>query len=238
LVGRYLSEHLYGSVDGFLPQLTKRSVVNEDSNGANIFIPDLTRNWRANKFIRGYQIYPTGGIPETTLVGLNIPGFGAAWKQKIREYYPASASVLMQGEVLPNRDNRMEIDETLKDDAGIPGVRFYFRLRDNEHAIFEDFLDVATEIMRKAGAEAPIENKPMPFQHGASIHYVGTARMGNDPKSSVFSRWNRSHDVSNLYLHDAAVFVSAGNQNPTLTILALAMRSSERIVDSMLKGEA
>jgi choline dehydrogenase-like flavoprotein len=238
LVGRYLSEHLYGSVDGFLPQLMNRPVVNEDSNGANIFIPDLTRNWRANKFIRGYQIYPTGGIPETTLVGLNIPGFGATWKQKIREYYPASASVLMQGEVLPNRDNRIEIDETLKDDAGIPGIRFYFRLRENEQAMFEDFLDVATEIMRKAGAEMPLENKPKPFQHGASIHYVGTARMGNDPKSSVFDRWNRSHDVPNLYLNDAAVFVSAGNQNPTLTILALAMRSSERIVDSMKKGEA
>jgi choline dehydrogenase-like flavoprotein len=57
--------------------------------------------------------------------------------------------------------------------------------------------------------------------------------MGNDPKSSVFDRWNRSHDVPNLYLNDAAVFVTAGNQNPTLTILALAMRSSEHMLDSL-----
>jgi choline dehydrogenase-like flavoprotein len=237
LVGRYFSEHLYGSVDGFLPQLMNRPVVNEDGNGANIFIPDLTRNWRGKKFIRGYQIYPMGGIPETTLVGLNIPGFGAAWKQKIRGYYPASASVLMQGEVLPYRDNRIEVDETLKDDAGIPGVRFYFGLRDNEHAMFEDFLEVATELMTKAGAEMLLENKPKPFQHGASVHYVGTARMGNDPRSSVCDGWNRSHDVANLYLNDAAVFVNAGNQNPTLTILALAMRSSEHMLESMQKGE-
>jgi choline dehydrogenase-like flavoprotein len=60
--------------------------------------------------------------------------------------------------------------------------------------------------------------------------------MGNDPKSSVVDRWNRSHDVPNLYLNDAAVFVTAGNQNPTLTILALALRSSEQMLDSIKNG--
>jgi choline dehydrogenase-like flavoprotein len=237
LVGRYLSEHLYGSVDGFLPQLMGRSVVNEDSNGSNIFIPDLTRNWRGNKFIRGYQIYPAGGIPDSTLVGINLPGFGQEWKRKVREYYTAEVSVLMQGEVLPHRDNRIEVDESLKDDAGIPGVRFHFRWRENEDAMFRDFLDVGNEIMTRASAEMlPVQN-PKPFKPGASIHYVGTARMGKDPKRSVLDAWNRSHDVRNLFVNDAAAFVTAGNQNPTLTILALSLRSSEYLADCLTKNE-
>lgn len=85
LVGHYLSEHLYGAVGGYLPQLMGRPTSNEDSNGSNVFIPDLARNWRGSEFIRGYQIYPAGGIPDTTFVGLNIPGFGQAWKKKSRE---------------------------------------------------------------------------------------------------------------------------------------------------------
>ena len=235
VVGRYLSEHLYGAIGGFLPQLAGRPTVNEDSNGANIFIPDLARNWRGKKFIRGYQIYPTGGIPDSTLVGVNIPGFGNAWKEKIRRYYPSEVSILMQGEVLPHYKNRIEVDEKLKDDAGIPGVRFHFELHDNERAMFQDFIAVGTEIMTKAGAEMLAVPNPKPFQPGASVHYVGTARMGDNPKTSVVDKWNRSHDVSNLFVHDAAAFVTAGNQNPTLTIMALAMRSSEHLIQS-LKG--
>ena len=233
LVGHHLAEHLYGSVDGYLPQLMGRQIVNEDSNGANIFIPDLTRNWRGNKFIRGYQIYPTGGIPETTVIGVNLPGFGQQWKAKIRQYYPANVSVLMQGEVLPYRENRIEVDESLKDDAGIPGVRFHYAWHENEKSMFSDFQGVAKELLRKAGAEMLGEKDPKPFQPGSSIHYVGTARMGNDPKSSVVNPWNRSHDIPNLWINDAAVFVTAGNQNPTITILALAMRSTEGIVETM-----
>jgi choline dehydrogenase-like flavoprotein len=233
LLGRHLAEHIYGSVDGYLPQLMDRPVVNEDSNGANIFIPDLTRNWRGNKYIRGYQIYPTGGIPETTLVGLNLAGFGQQWKERIRQYYTANVSVLMQGEVLPYRENRIEVDDQLHDDAGIPGVRFHYGWHENERAMFQDFQEVANEILHKAGAEMLPERDPKPFPHGSSIHYVGTARMGDDPRSSVVNEWNRSHDVPNLWINDAAVFVTAGNQNPTITILALAMRSTERMAEQM-----
>jgi choline dehydrogenase-like flavoprotein len=237
LVGRYLSEHLYAAVGGHLPQLMNRKVVNEDGNGAHSFIPDLTANWRGNRFIRGYQIFPGGSIPETTLVGKNLPGFGADWKKAVRRYYTSGVSVLFQGEVLPYRDNRIEVDETLKDDAGIPGVRFHYRWRENEHAMFKDMIQVGDEMLRKAGAETLPNRNPKPMEYGHSIHYVGTARMGKDPKTSVLNPWNQSHDVPNLFVNDAASFVTAGNQNPTITILALAMRSSERLVELMRRGQ-
>ena len=178
LIGRYLSEHLYASVGGKLPQLMGRKIANEDGSVAHVFIPDLKKHWRGKKFIRGYQIFPTGGTGQFTLVGNQIPGYGKEWMEAVRAYSTAGVSILFQGEVLPNRN-------------------------------------------------------PKPNENGHSIHYLGSARMGNDPRTSVTNKWNQSHDVPNLFLNDAAPFVTAGNQNPTLTILALAMRSSERMVNLM-----
>ena len=237
LVGRYLSEHLYASIGGYLPQLMGRNIRNEDGNGAHSFIPDMTKNWRGKKFIRGYQIFPNGGMGETTFVGKQLPGFGQDWKKTIREYHTAGVSVLFQGEVLPYKDNRIEVDETLKDDAGIPGVRFHYAWHENEDAMFRDMMGVGEELLVRAGAEYLKPRNPKPMSYGHSIHYVGTARMGTDPKTSVVTPWNVTHDVPNLLINDAAPFVTAGNQNPTLTILALAMRSSERLADRMKRGE-
>lgn len=236
LVGRYLSEHLYTAVSGHLPQLMSRKVQNEDGHGAHVFIPDFTENWRGNKFIRGYQIFPTGGTPEFTFVGNSLPGFGKGWMEKVRDYYTAGVSVQFQGEVLPYKDNRIEIDPVLKDNAGIPSARFVYSWRENEKAMFADMLEVGNEILRKAGAEVLPQRNPKPDEYGHSIHYVGTARMGDDPKLSVTNKWSQSHDVANLFINDAAPFVTAGNQNPTLTILAFALRSSERMVDLMKQG--
>jgi len=236
LVGRYLSEHLYTAVGGHLPQLMNRTVTNEDGNGAHVFIPDLTENWRGDKFIRGYQIFPTGGTPEFSLVGNNIPGYGKEWMEKVRAYYTAGVSVQFQGEVLPYRDNRIEIDPALKDDAGIPAARFHYSWHENERAMFKDMIEVGNEILHKAGAEMLPNVNPKPDPYGHSIHYVGTARMGNDARTSVTNKWSQSHDVANLFINDGAPFVTAGNQNPTLTILAFAMRSSERIARLMQQG--
>ena len=236
LVGRYLSEHLYTAVGGHLPQLMNRKVTNEDGNGAHVFIPDLTENWRGDKFIRGYQIFPTGGTPEFSLVGNNIPGYGKEWMEKVRAYYTAGVSVQFQGEVLPYRDNRIEIDPALKDDAGIPAARFHYSWHENERAMFKDMIEVGNEILHKDGAEMLPNVNPKPDPYGHSLHYVGTARMGNDARTSVTNKWSQSHDVANLFINDGAPFVTAGNQNPTLTILAFAMRSSERIARLMQQG--
>lgn len=233
LVGRYLSEHLYTAVGGHLPQLMNRKVTNEDGNGAHVFIPDLTENWRGSKFIRGYQIFPTGGTSEFTLVGNQIPGYGKPWMDSVRSYYTAGVSVQFQGEVLPYKDNRIELDPTLKDDAGIPAARFHYSWHDNERAMFKDMIEVGNEILHKAGAEMLPNANPKPDPYGHSIHYVGTARMGKDPRVSVTNKWSQSHDVANLFINDGAPFVTAGNQNPTLTILAFALRSSERVVQLM-----
>ena len=66
---------------------------------------------------------------------------------------------------------------------------------------------------------------------GTGWHLLGTARMGDDPETSVVDRWCRSHDVENLYVIDGSVFVTSGGVNPTATIAALALRATERLIE-------
>ncbi len=224
-------EHLYGSVGGVLPQLTGRKVVNEDGNGAHVIIPDLTENWRGKKFIRGYQIFPSGGIPEFTLVGKQLPGYGQEWKKLVRDYYTSGVSVGFQGEVLPYRDNRIEVDESIRDDACIPGVCFHYAWHENERAMFADMMEVGEEMLKAAGAEYLPIRGPKPMEYGHSIHYVGTPRMGQDPKSSVLSPWNQSHALSqHLRVLAASVLHAAiGIMNQPSGRAAFVQRHAQRL---------
>jgi choline dehydrogenase-like flavoprotein len=74
------------------------------------------------------------------------------------------------------------------------------------------------------------------YPPGYSIHELGTCRMGKDPKKSVLNGWNQSHDVRNLFVVDGSSFVTAGSQNPTITIMALAMRASEYLAEELRAG--
>jgi choline dehydrogenase-like flavoprotein len=71
---------------------------------------------------------------------------------------------------------------------------------------------------------------------GYGIHEVGVARMGDDPRSSVLNQFQQAHDVANLFVMDGAGFPSCGCQNPTLTIMALAVRSTDYLLGEMRKG--
>ena len=75
-----------------------------------------------------------------------------------------------------------------------------------------------------------------PLTEGSSVHELGTARMGNDPKTSVLNPFQQSHDVKNLFVVDGAGFVSAACQNPTWTIMALCWRSCDYLVDELKRG--
>jgi len=106
---------------------------------------------------------------------------------------------------------------------------------DNEFKMAEDSVEMGCELVEAAGFEVLSTNK-IPNPPGYSIHEVGTCRMGDDPKRSVLNQWCQSHDHKNLWVVDGASFVSAGWQNPTMTILALSMRASERLASEMGKG--
>ena len=92
-------------------------------------------------------------------------------------------------------------------------------------------------VLRRQLAAEPAEPAKAISKGGEIIHEVGTARMGRDAKDSVVNQYGKSWDVDNLYMTDGSVFVSKAHKNPTLPILALAMRSSENIAARLRKGE-
>jgi choline dehydrogenase-like flavoprotein len=124
----------------------------------------------------------------------------------------------------------------VKDAWGIPSLHISQRYTDNEYEMAKDSMNVGEELCRGAGFEVIAKHFEM-VPPGESIHELGTCRMGDDPKTSVLNQFNQAHDVRNLFVMDGSSFVSGGPQNPTLTILALAMRASEHLAEELRKGD-
>jgi choline dehydrogenase-like flavoprotein len=138
------------------------------------------------------------------------------------------------GEVLPRYENFVRINPSVKDEWGIPALHIRHKYTENEHEMVKDALNVAEELSHGAGFQILARHSQM-VPPGESIHELGTCRMGADPRKSVLNQFNQSHDVKNLFVVDGSSFVSGGSQNPTLTILALSMRSAEYMAEEMRK---
>jgi choline dehydrogenase-like flavoprotein len=236
-VGRYLCEHIMGpGATGFLPTLKGRETTCDDGRPTGMYIARF-RNLadRHPDFIRGYGFQGGAGCAEYPWVAHDVPGFGRSFKRGVLEKYPTPLSIIAFGEVLPRWENRIDIDPEVKDAWGIPVIRFDYRFGDNERKMARDMADTAEEMVRATGSE-DVSVRREAFLEGASIHEVGTARMGRDPKTSVTNSYGQTHVVRNLFVLDGSIFVSAGCQNPTWTILALARRGSEYLAEQLRSG--
>ncbi|MBI1789257.1 MAG: GMC family oxidoreductase [Acidobacteria bacterium] len=184
---------------------------------------------REKKFLRGYAYdFGSGGTPSPKY----FPLYGQALQKKVAEVSGAAFSMTAMGEVLPRFENHVRINKDVKDAWGIPALHIQHRYTDNENEMVKDAMNVAEELCRGAGFEILAKHSQM-VPPGESIHELGACRMGNDPKRSVLNRFNQSHDIRNLFVVDGSAFVSGGSQNPTLTILALALRASEYLAEQM-----
>jgi len=123
------------------------------------------------------------------------------------------------------------------DAFGIPVLRVNMAFGDNERAMGKDMAAAAAEMLEAAGAVDVQESFDPNAVPGWGIHEVGTARMGDDPKRSVLNAFCRSHDVENLFVMDGSCFVSVACQNPTLTIMAIAARSTDYVMERMRTGD-
>ena len=140
------------------------------------------------------------------------------------------------GEVLARYENYVDLDPAVKDKWGIPALRFHYKFGENEHNMVKDMKETAQEMFEAAGFKIIHVNDRM-LTEGWSIHELGTARMGNDPKTSVLNQFQQSHDVKNLFVVDGSAFVNASCQNPTWTIMALCWRSCDYLADQLAKNE-
>ena len=237
VLGHYLMDHLWvaGGAEGEFPDLPDAPKA-DGPNRPNGFYVIRFRNTKngpqSNKFLRGYGFQGSGG-PH---FNWRAPGFGQAFKDEFKRGV-TTVGMGAFGECLARFDNFVELDPLGKKDIfGIPVLKINMTFGDNEAAMIPDMAESAAEMLEAAGAK-----NISPYMHldripGWSIHEVGVARMGRDKKKSVLNEFQRTHDVSNLYVMDGSGFTSGACQNPTLTIMALAVRSTDSLLEEMRKG--
>jgi len=161
--------------------------------------------------------------------------WGAAYKDYVAHYFTRQMSVFGHTTSLPVETNTITLDPTGKDERGLPAIRVTYRDHDDDLSMMRFMQARAQEIHDAAGAR---ETVPLPVGVSTSTaHLLGTCRMGNDPRTSVVDRFHRSHDVPNLFICDGSSLVTSGRGQPTMTIMALAFRAGEKIVEFAGKGE-
>jgi choline dehydrogenase-like flavoprotein len=136
------------------------------------------------------------------------------------------------GEMLPDEDNYVELDDEQTDEWGIPLLRTHVSLSENAEAMREDMKQQAAEMLEAAGA-TEVSTYEQRYWPGEGIHEMGGARMGRDPDTSVLNGHNQAHDVPNLFVTDGACMTSAGWQNPSITYMALTARAVDYAVNEM-----
>lgn len=239
VLGKHFCEQIMaGSISGVVPSLRGRRSLADDArpDGTGIYVPRF-RNLKDKQtnFIRGYGFEGGGGSSEFPGFARKIPGFGAGFKEEVKKNSATIFSIGSFGEVLARPENYVEIDPEVRDAWGIPVLKFNIEWGPNELAMAKDMVATQEEMFRAAGIEVMSE-RTTALPPGWSIHEAGTARMGDDPKKSVVNKFNQCHDVKNLFVADAAAFVSSTEKNPTLTILTLAMRASDHIAEEFRLG--
>lgn len=250
-LGRYLMDTVGSSVSGQIPMLESLPPLNEEAaSGHQLYTPWwLYQEQHAGKldFARGYHIEFGGGkqMPDFgTAAGIEwLTGgnYGAKFKQDVRRYYGSFVYFDGRGEMIPNDQSYCEIDPLVKDKWGIPVLRFHWQWSQHETRQAAHMQRTFGDIIQAMGGRthgAVLSDGAKAIAPGGSIiHEVGGAIMGSDPKTSVTNRWCQTWDVENLFVADGAVFASNADKNPTLTIMALAWRASDHILDRMRRRE-
>ena len=248
MVGRYLTDSTGTDVAGFIPRLMDNVPHNEDGvGGGHIYMPWWLDN-RDLDFPRGYHIEVWGGrgMPGYGFMGgihryPNGGGYGQQLKDDYRRYYGAVVGFSGRGEMIPNVDSYCEIDPDTVDQWGIPVLRFHFKWTDREHLQVKHMQETFRELITAMGG-TPFGSMPTAengygiLPGGRIIHEIGVTRMGDTPRTSVVNRYCQTHDVKNLFIADGGPFVSQADKNPTWTLMALAMRTSEYTAEERNKG--
>jgi choline dehydrogenase-like flavoprotein len=246
MVGRNLTDSTGLSVSGHIPAMEHGVPHNEDgAGGAHLYMPwwnDAPEQRARLDFPRGYHVELSGGKRSAPAFGFmggiqrfnGVGGYGKSLKDDYRRFYGATVNFAGRGEMIPNADTYCEIDPNVIDQYGIPVLRFHAAFSDHEILQAKHMQETFREIIHTMGG-TPLSPMPAREQRyglenvGRIIHEVGTTRMGTDPTTSVVNADCQAHDVKNVFVADGGPFVSNPDKNCTWTILALAMRTSERI---------
>ena len=235
VLGRYFTAHVRSAGgSGDFPAFGATPSMGGPRKPVGIYVArfrNLPGQPAARNFLRGYGYEGESSVD----FSWNAPGFGDAYKKALREP-KVRVGITGFGEVLPRWENFVELDPSVRDIYGIPVVKIHMADSENESAMIKDIGESAGEMLEATGAKN-VRTYAHPSAPRWALHEAGTARMGVDPKKSVLNQFQQSHDIKNLFVMDASGFTSNPCQNPTLTIMALCVRSCDYVLDSMRKNE-
>lgn len=233
MVGRYLGGHSQTVFIGYLKDLIGTDTWQGDGVTDHAYIPRFVD--RGRDFVGGYGYQMNYVSRRVAHPSKFVPGFGAAYKRRVRELLPGIFQMGGYGKVEHRPQNRVTVDPKQTDRYGIPIPVVRFEFSENDRALFRDIVTSAHRIFDVCGAE--MRQFESPNIGGFASHEVGTIRMGRDPKTSVLNEWNQSREVRNLFVVDGSCFTTFPEKNPTLTIAALAVRCARHIAEMRRRGE-
>lgn len=227
LVGRNLMLHPNCTVTGYYDENLESW---QGPAGESIHSMEFHETRAEHDFVRGakFNALPTPG-PLNAIEAHRSRPFDQLWGPSFHDVAARHAGGILWAantEDLPHADNRVVLAEALADGDGLPAPKVCYRLSENTRRILAFCVQRMQEIHTASGASETIAVDLWIDQPG---HLLGTARMGNDPASSVVDPFGRAHDVPNLFIADGSLFVTGGSVNPTATIAALALRVAKNI---------
>lgn len=185
---------------------------------------------RSRGFVRGYSFNAHGSRP--VALAQTLAGQAGIWGKQLREImidFNFYARITLVGEVLPNEQNKVTLSDE-RDEYGLPRAVVTFSYGDNDNMLIAHGVAKANEILAAAGGRPA-------FVVPDTAHLHGGCRMGTDPASSVVNEFCQSHDLPNLFICSASVFVTSGGGNPTETVMAIAARTADYLIDLKSKGK-
>jgi len=234
LMGKYAAFHNYRArVSAQYEGLKDLTVDGRRPTGA--YIPRFRNVLKQETdFLRGYAAGFSGGrgmVQETE-------GFlGKQLKENLLrpQYGNWYAGSHMMGETIPKETNYLALDESKKDEWGIPQLKISIDYDDNDEKMVKDYIEQISEMFTKAGF-TNIKSTDSKQAPGLDIHEMGGVRMGNDPKTSLLNKWNQLHACKNVFVADGACMTSTSTQNPSLTYMAFTARAADYAMSELKKG--
>ncbi len=227
-VGRNYMRHMIAGVVGRMPGEVN---IHRGAHQAGI-IKDERGYDPSRGFVGGILMLTVPFAPEIFAKFLQPTGWGPEYADLLA-HYNHLAAMLIHGEDLPQASNRITLHAQTTDAYGLPIPVVHYEEHPNTARLRDYALTRGRSVYEALGAE-DVYDMVNVFP---ATHNMGTARMGSDRNTSVCNRWGQTHDIDNLFVSDGSLFTSAGCENPTLTIVALALRQAEHIAGRVKRGE-
>lgn len=225
-VGRNYMRHMTGSVYGVFDKPVRMW---RGTTMAGI-VQDEARHDPSRGFVGGYELETLSlGLPFMAAF-LDPGGWGREFTTAL-DSYENMAGLWIVGEDMPQETNRITLNHDAKDQYGLPAPNVHFDDHPNDRAMRQHAYKQGMAMYDAMGATRTFPTPPYP-----STHNLGTNRMSENARDGVVNRWGQTHDIANLFISDGSQFTTGAAENPTLTIVALAIRQADHIEKEMSKG--